>query len=80
MAENKTKATDASVDSYIAAIEDEVRRKDCQALAKLMRRQTLAIGKRIFFGIGSPILDNGKSELTWLYSTRKYVHTARLKF
>jgi len=40
MAENKTKATDASVDSYIAAIEDEVRRKDCQALAKLMAKVT----------------------------------------
>jgi hypothetical protein len=40
MAENKTKATEASVDDYIAAIADEVRRKDCEALAKLMTRAT----------------------------------------
>jgi len=36
MAENKTKPTQASVESYIAAIEDEARRKDCEALSKLM--------------------------------------------
>ena len=40
MAENKTKATDASVESYLSAIEDEARRKDCEALAKLMTRVT----------------------------------------
>jgi hypothetical protein len=28
MAENKTKATDASVEDYLAAINDEARRKD----------------------------------------------------
>ena len=36
MAENKTKATEASVQRYFAAIDDDTRRKDCQALAKLM--------------------------------------------
>lgn len=40
MAENKTKETDASVDSYFAAIKDETRRKDCEALAKLMAKAT----------------------------------------
>ena len=40
MAENKTKANDASVDGYIAAIADEGRRKDCEALAKLMAKAT----------------------------------------
>jgi hypothetical protein len=40
MAENKTKATKASVDDYIAAIEDETRRKDCEALSKLMAKAT----------------------------------------
>lgn len=40
MAENKTKATAASVESYLAAIEDEARRKDCRALARLMTRAT----------------------------------------
>jgi hypothetical protein len=40
MAENKTKATDASVKDYLAAIDDEARRKDCEALADLMARAT----------------------------------------
>jgi len=40
MAENKTKATEASVEDYIAAIEDEARRQDCEALAKLMTTAT----------------------------------------
>lgn len=40
MAENKTKPTDASVEGYIAAIDDESRRKDCETLAKLMAKAT----------------------------------------
>ena len=40
MAENKTKATEASVESYLSTIEDEARRKDCEALAKLMTKAT----------------------------------------
>jgi hypothetical protein len=40
VAENKTKATEASVESYLAAIQDEVRRKDCEALAQLMAKAT----------------------------------------
>jgi len=40
MAENKTKATDASVEDYISAIEDETRRKDCEALVRLMTKAT----------------------------------------
>jgi hypothetical protein len=40
MAENKTKATEASVESYLSAIEDESRRRDCEALARLMTRAT----------------------------------------
>jgi len=42
MAENKTKATDASVADYLSAIDDEGRRKDCQAIADLMSRITKA--------------------------------------
>ena len=38
MAENKTKATSGSVQGYVAAIDDDSRRKDCEALAKLMTR------------------------------------------
>jgi len=40
MAENKTKATETSVAEYLAAIEDEGRRKDCEALAGLMANAT----------------------------------------
>jgi hypothetical protein len=40
MAKNRTKQTDASVDSYIAAINDEARRHDCEALANLMAKAT----------------------------------------
>ncbi len=40
MAENKTKATSASVEDYIAAIADDTRREDCRALAKLISRVT----------------------------------------
>jgi hypothetical protein len=40
MAENKTKQTEASVEGYLAAIEDETRRKDCTDLAELMTRVT----------------------------------------
>jgi len=40
VAENKTKRTEASVQSYFAAIDDLTRRQDCEALAKLMTRAT----------------------------------------
>ena len=40
MAENKTKPTNASVRGYLAAIGDETRRRDCEALARLMARAT----------------------------------------
>ena len=38
MAEVKTKPTTQSVASYLNAIDDEARRKDCRALAALMKR------------------------------------------
>jgi hypothetical protein len=40
MAENKTKVTDASVKAYFSSIEDDARRKDCEALADLMAKAT----------------------------------------
>lgn len=40
MAENKTKATEASVAAHLAAIADEARRQDCEILAQLMARAT----------------------------------------
>lgn len=39
-AELKTRQTDASVETYLAAIDDEQRRADCTALAAMMRRVT----------------------------------------
>lgn len=40
MAELKTKPTGVSVKAYLDAIEDETRRKDCRAIAALMKRVT----------------------------------------
>ena len=40
MAENKTRQTEDSVEDYLAAIPDESRRQDCQALARLMAKAT----------------------------------------
>ena len=40
MAGNKTKETAASVQAYFASIGDDARRKDCEALAKLMTKAT----------------------------------------
>ncbi len=41
----KTAATKASVSAFLDGIEDEERRKDCKALAKLLRRVTGATPK-----------------------------------
>lgn len=40
MAENKTRATEATVGSYLETITDPVRRKDCEALTQLMSQAT----------------------------------------
>lgn len=40
MAELKTQQTDASVQAYLEAIDDEQRRHDCMAITVLMRRVT----------------------------------------
>lgn len=40
MYEAKTRPTGVKVSSYLAAIEDDERRKDCKALAAMMRRVT----------------------------------------
>lgn len=40
MNEAKTKPTEVSVASYLAAIEDDERRKDCKTLSTLMKRVT----------------------------------------
>ena len=40
MAELKTKPTTASVSEFLATVEDEERRKDCLAVAKIMEKAT----------------------------------------
>jgi hypothetical protein len=40
MAELKTKATTASVSDFIAAVEDEERRKDCREVLEIMKKAT----------------------------------------
>lgn len=43
MAELKTKPTDLSVTDFLAAVEDDTRRRECRTVARIMKRVT---GKR----------------------------------
>lgn len=45
MAQNKAQATEASVGDYLDAIADASRRKDCDALVKLMSKVTKQVPK-----------------------------------
>jgi hypothetical protein len=45
MTELKTKATGASVSKFLNSIEDEQRRKDCKAVAAMMKKATGASAK-----------------------------------
>jgi len=78
MAENKTRLTDASVELYLAAIEDEARRKDCVALIKIMTRVTQQKPKMwgtaiVGFGILKYKYESGREGETCLvgFSSRK---------
>ena len=51
MAENKTKETAASVESYLLAIADEARRADCRVLIEMMSKATKAPAKMWGTGI-----------------------------
>lgn len=55
-AENETQPTKASVATFLDAIEDEDRRRDCKAIARIMRRVS---GKRPSMW-GSSIVGYGK--------------------
>ena len=64
-AQNKTRATDASVAAYLAAIDDPARRADCEALAALMQtvtRQPPAMWGTAIVGFGSYhyVYDSGR--------------------
>ncbi len=58
MAELKTQPTSGSVSAFINAIEDDERRKDCKAIATLMRKATKSKPKMW----GSSIVGFGKFE------------------
>ena len=45
MVQNKTQATEAGVGDYLDAIADASRRKDCDALLKLMSKVTKQVPK-----------------------------------
>ena len=62
MAELQTKKTNASVSSFLNAIEDEQKRKDCKAVAALMQKATKAKPEMW----GPAIIGFGKS--TYVYS------------
>ncbi|MEW6074310.1 MAG: DUF1801 domain-containing protein [Planctomycetota bacterium] len=78
MAENKTKATTASVREFLDAIPDERRREDCRALAEMMRKATRAEPKMwgpgiVGFGDYHYVHDSGR-EGDWFlagFSPRK---------
>lgn len=61
MAEAKTKATDASVEDFLNAVEDEQKRADCFAIAKLMQQATKAKPKMW----GSSIVGFGETQITY---------------
>ena len=78
MAELKTRPTEASVEEFLDAVEDDARRKDCRTVAKIMKRVTKAKPKMwgpSIVGFGSqPIRYASGRELDWpraAFSPRK---------
>lgn len=78
MAENKTQLTDASVEQYLAAIEDEARRNDCTTLVKIMAKATKQKPKMwgtaiVGFGIHRYKYESGREGETCVvgFSSRK---------
>jgi hypothetical protein len=65
MAQNKTRATNAGVETYLASIGDTGRRKDCQALAGIMARASKQDAKMwgasiVGFGVRKYPLSGGR--------------------
>ena len=78
MAENKTKATEASVEHYLDAIENDARRKDCETLSKLISKVTKQKAKMwgtaiVGFGVRKYPLSGGREGEICLvgFSSRK---------
>jgi len=78
MAELKTKPTGASVDAYLAAIEDDGRRADCEQLREIMERLSGASAQMwgdsiVGFGTHSFTYASGR-KVDWMeigFSSRK---------
>ena len=85
MAELKTQKTNASVAKFINAIEDEQRRKDCKAIAAMMRKATKAKPRMwgpSIVGFGDfAYVDRAKQQHQWFqcgFSPRKQALTLYL--
>ena len=85
MAELKTNKTGASVSRFINAIEDDQRRKDCKAIAALMRKATKSKPKMwgsSIVGFGEfEYVDSAKDTYEWFecgFSPRKAALTVYL--
>lgn len=85
MAELKTKATSASVDKFLAGVNDKQRRSDCLTVVKLMQQATRSPPKMwgpsiVGFGDYTYRYENGR-ELQWFlvgFSPRKEALTLYL--
>ena len=78
MVKNKTTPTDGSVEQYLAALEDEHRRRDCDALVKIMTKATKLKPKMwgaaiVGFGVHRYKYESGREGETCLvgFSSRK---------
>ena len=85
MAELKTQKTNASVAKFINAIEDEQRRKDCKAIAAMMRKATKSKPRMwgpSIVGFGDfAYVDRAKQQHQWFqcgFSPRKQALTLYL--
>jgi hypothetical protein len=74
MAELKTKATNASVDKFLADVKDEQRRQDCLTVAKMMQQATKAEPKMW----GPSIV--GFGAMTYRYATGRELEWFRIGF
>lgn len=78
MTRNKTEATQASVGDYLAGIDDDLRRKDCEALVRIMTKATKHKPQMwgaaiVGFGVHRYRYDSGREGETCLvgFSSRK---------
>lgn len=82
--ENKTRKTTASVSAFLSTVKDPQRRKDCLAVAKLMRQATGKPGKlwgTSIVGFGDVVIHGKSREVPWFlvgFSPRKSALTLYL--